>query len=268
MEFAWLCVFLRLFQIWLLKKYCKMWGLLAPYTTGHAGWDVARAPQAKSNWLFIFQVPQPLSSVTAPKDAYSSSICCFSSVFEQFSSLKILKALCSSEDNKQKYQSGFFPSLCVALLLFLSPRCCDAKPRIRLPDHCGHAANPHPHSHWQPAKQYGQPDARHDGPVPASTVLSGNSNNEVMRWKQILHELCGRNIFSFVCFFCSRFLYHNRRTSSQCWCPVSQDREQWLLLGCSPAMVFSLPTSTPPWGIANKESCIQHYYNIQLCYYH
>lgn len=61
-----------------------------------------------------------------------------------------------------------------ALLILLSPPSCDAKPRFQLPDHCRHAAIPQPHCHRQPAKQYGQPDARHDGPVPASAVLSGN----------------------------------------------------------------------------------------------
>ena len=49
----------------------------------------------------------------------------------------------------------------------------DAKPSVQLPDHNGHAANIQPRAHWQPAKQYGQPDARHDGPVPSNAVLSG-----------------------------------------------------------------------------------------------
>lgn len=49
----------------------------------------------------------------------------------------------------------------------------DAKPSVQLPDHSGRAANIQPRSHWQPAKQYGQPDARHDGPVPSNAVLSG-----------------------------------------------------------------------------------------------
>lgn len=49
----------------------------------------------------------------------------------------------------------------------------DAKPSVQLPDRSGRAANTQPRSHWQPAKQYGQPDARHDGPVPSNAVLSG-----------------------------------------------------------------------------------------------
>lgn len=49
----------------------------------------------------------------------------------------------------------------------------DAKPSVQLPDRSGRAANLQPRSHWQPAKQYGQPDARHDGPVPSNAVLSG-----------------------------------------------------------------------------------------------
>lgn len=89
---------------------------------------------------------------------------------------KILKALYGSVDNKHKYQLQCFLFLSVALLILLSPPSCDAKPRIQLPDHCRLAANPQPHCHRQPAKQYRQPDARHDGPVPASAVLSGNCN--------------------------------------------------------------------------------------------
>lgn len=49
----------------------------------------------------------------------------------------------------------------------------DAKPSVQLPDHSGRAAKSQPRSHRQPAKQYGQPDARHDGPVPSNAVLSG-----------------------------------------------------------------------------------------------
>lgn len=63
-----------------------------------------------------------------------------------------------------------------ALCLFsfcLSAPSRDAKPSVQLPDHSGRAANTQPRSHWQPAKQYGQPDARHDGPVPSNAVLSG-----------------------------------------------------------------------------------------------
>lgn len=76
------------------------------------------------------------------------------------------------------------------LLVCRSPPGCDAKPRIQLPDHCRHAANPQPHSHWQPAKQYGQPDARHDGPVPSGAVLSGSK-----RSKQILQVLASKGIY-------------------------------------------------------------------------
>ena len=49
----------------------------------------------------------------------------------------------------------------------------DAKPGVQLPDRCRRAASIQPRSHWQPAKQYGQPDARHDGPVPSNAVVSG-----------------------------------------------------------------------------------------------
>lgn len=159
-------------------------------------------------------------------------------------------------DNYRNISHSIFAS-CV-LLICRSPPSCDAKPRIELPDHCRHAAKPQPHSHWQPAKQYGQPDARHDGPVPSSAVLSGNCNNKIgERSKQILKVLTSKGIYGLFwpifSIFCYRFLYHNRRTSSQCWCPVSRDREQWPLLGCSPAMVFFPPTSTPPWGTANRE---------------
>lgn len=58
-------------------------------------------------------------------------------------------------------------------LFCLSAPSRDAKPSVQLPNHSGRAVNPQPRSHWQPAQQYGQPDARHDGPVPSSAVLSG-----------------------------------------------------------------------------------------------
>lgn len=63
---------------------------------------------------------------------------------------------------------------------FLSAPSHVAKPSSQLPDHSGHAAKLQSHSSWQPAKQYGQPDAWHDGPVPSSAVLSGDYNNEIV----------------------------------------------------------------------------------------
>lgn len=87
------------------------------------------------------------------------------------------------------------------LLICCSPPGCDAKPRIHLPDRCRRAAKPQPHPHWQPAKQYGQPDARHDGPVPSSAVLSGNCNIEIG-----IYAVFWLNIFRFFVFvagFCT-----------------------------------------------------------------
>lgn len=66
-------------------------------------------------------------------------------------------------------------------------------------------------------------------------------------WPYLLDFLFLPAVFSiFTPFFCSRFLCHSRRTSSQCLCPVSQARGQWLLLACSPATACSPLTSTPP----------------------
>lgn len=171
-------------------------------------------------------------------------------------------------------QCFFFSPLLLSFRLSAPSR--DAKPSVQLPDHSGRAANTQPRSHWQPAKQYGQPDARHDGPVPSNAVLSGivmmtcvpkmkhktralktlsvqlsSSENKYLFvffpvsqtfFKNDL-DLCCKSVF----FFCSRFRCHSRRTSSQCLCPVSQDREQrWLWLACSPATACSPLTSTPP----------------------
>lgn len=47
-----------------LTSTLKCGPLLPPYTASHAGWHIARAPQAKSNWL-LYSKPQPLLSVTA-----------------------------------------------------------------------------------------------------------------------------------------------------------------------------------------------------------
>lgn len=63
-------------------------------------------------------------------------------------------------------------ALCLFSFCFSAPSR-DAKPSVQLPDRSGRTANTQPRSHWQPAKQYGQPDARHDGPVPSNAVLSG-----------------------------------------------------------------------------------------------
>lgn len=136
----------------------------------------------------------------------------------------------------------------------------DAKPSVQLPDRSGHAANTQPRSHWQPAKQYGQPDARHDGPVPPNAVLSGTmraeSNikqhsvcvmNETYEHHILQHLFCPSRMEIFFLSL-SRFLFLSRRTSSQCLCPASRDREPWPSLACSPATACSLLTSTPPWG--------------------
>lgn len=159
-------------------------------------------------------------------------------------------------------------SVCVCRFTISAPSH-DAKPGVQLPDRSGRAADSQPRSHWQPAKQYGQPDARHDGPVPSNAVLSGTwlinfpsfsfmSQDRIWRGhpsKSVLTLKQWRWIwFVLFCCLCSRFLFRSRRTSSQCLCPASRDRGRWLCLACSPATACSPPTSTPPWGITNKNT--------------